>query len=67
MISGIGSMLCDYEVLHDQPYQSTIICHSISATVLQIRREDIMKLDQISEDSFQLLVEAAIDNNKKMR
>jgi hypothetical protein len=48
-----GRMILDYEVLFDQPSQCTISCHSSKATVLQISKELLTKIQHINEEYYE--------------
>ena len=55
MLAEKGKMVGDSEVINNKPYQTTVMCHSINASVLCIKKDEYLKLQSISDESFQEL------------
>ena len=52
MLAGSCKMVGDCEAIHDIPSQTSVLCHSITATVFQIKKSDYLNLREVSEESF---------------
>ena len=53
--AGVGRMLCDYDVIMDNVSQTSVICHSAVGQMFVLKKDDLKKLQAISEESWQHL------------
>ena len=60
-------MVSDYEVIYSLPSQSTVTCHSFKATVYQISKELLNKIQHINEDFFAELRSVSVSNQNALK
>lgn len=64
---GQGKMACDYEVLYNLPSQCTITCHTFKATVFQVSKELLIKIQHINEEFHQELMKVSLSTQNALK
>lgn len=67
MLACRGRMVNDYEVIFNLPSQSTVACHSFKATVYQISKDLLQKIQHINEEFYSEFKTVSVNNQNALK